>query len=603
MNWRRRRGWVILAVLAASAGAAAVAGNVSAQTGAAPLDPVGCSNGTYIRNPGSNPGLVEDCIALVAVRNHFKSIPANADLEWNTPWEGTRVNQDGIYALDLADNDLSGAIPPEIGNLTSLEELSLHRNNLSGAIPPEIGNLTNLKNLRLDGNNLSGTIPQELGKLTNLKGLNLYRNSLSGAIPPEIGNLTNLQYLHLDRNSLSGAIPAELGKLTNLRHLRLHRNSLSGAIPPELGKLTNLEELNLNFNSLSGAIPAELGKLTNLRRLRLSTNGLYGTIPIELGSLTNLEYLRLSANGLSGAIPAELGELTNLVVLHLGANRLSGAIPAELGELTNLQTLHLGDNSLSGAIPPELGELTNLQYLLIQNNRLSGEIPDTLKASRSFEFCNNQLTGALPSHLHHTGYGGDLNDISSCWNGTFRDDDHNSHRRNIEQIAAWGITRGCDDQSRFCPTRTVNRAQMAAFLHRADARLYGEPGPTPETRLTDVAPDAWYRSYAQWAAANRVIPAPGGAFNPQGPVTRADMAQMLTAVFNHLSPAPQTKGLFTDLTGTPTAAIEAIEGIHNAGITTGCDTNPLRYCPNQPITRAQMATFLVRALNQANNNP
>ena len=33
-----------------------------------------------------------------------------------------------------------------------------------------------------------------------------------------------------------------------------------------------------------------------------------------------------------------------------------------------------------------------------------------------------------------------------------------------------------------------------------------------------------------------------------------------------------------------------------AGITAGCATVPLRYCPNQSVTRAQMATFLHRAL-------
>ena len=33
-----------------------------------------------------------------------------------------------------------------------------------------------------------------------------------------------------------------------------------------------------------------------------------------------------------------------------------------------------------------------------------------------------------------------------------------------------------------------------------------------------------------------------------------------------------------------------------AGITAGCATVPLRYCPNRSVTRAQMATFLHRAL-------
>ena len=52
---------------------------------------------------------------------------------------------------------------------------------------------------------------------------------------------------------------------------------------------------------------------------------------------------------------------------------------------------------------------------------------------------------------------------------------------------------------------------------------------------------------------------------------------------------------FTDVN--PQSAHAAnINALHAAGITTGCSTQPARYCPNQPVTRAQMATFLVRAL-------
>ena len=39
-----------------------------------------------------------------------------------------------------------------------------------------------------------------------------------------------------------------------------------------------------------------------------------------------------------------------------------------------------------------------------------------------------------------------------------------------------------------------------------------------------------------------------------------------------------------------------IDAIYAAGITVGCDMSPLRYCPDSPVTRAQMATFLARIL-------
>ena len=39
-----------------------------------------------------------------------------------------------------------------------------------------------------------------------------------------------------------------------------------------------------------------------------------------------------------------------------------------------------------------------------------------------------------------------------------------------------------------------------------------------------------------------------------------------------------------------------IDTLAAAGITIGCHTDPLQYCPNQAVTRAEMATLLNRAL-------
>ena len=54
-----------------------------------------------------------------------------------------------------------------------------------------------------------------------------------------------------------------------------------------------------------------------------------------------------------------------------------------------------------------------------------------------------------------------------------------------------------------------------------------------------------------------------------------------------------------DLTGVHAANVDAL---FEAGITVGCSREPLRYCPNRPVTRAQMASFLIRALNAQDQN-
>ena len=102
--------------------------------------------------------------------------------------------------------------------------------------------------LHLHENELSGRIPLEVGDLSNLNYLNLWGNQLSGGIPTELGRLTNLMHLYLRNNQLRGEIPAELGNLS-LRYLALAGNQLSGCIPQGLREVleNDLDALGLPF--------------------------------------------------------------------------------------------------------------------------------------------------------------------------------------------------------------------------------------------------------------------------------------------------------------------------------------------------------------------
>ena len=227
----------------------------------------------------------------------------------------------------------------------SITQITLSQNNLSGSIPFELGNLVSLVRLDLGSNSLSGSIPTSLDAAGNLTFIRLSNNSLSGSIPSELGRLSNLTYLGLSNNLLSGRIPSELGNLNNLERLWLHANSLSGSIPSELGNLSNLAFLNLGSNSLTGDIPFQLGSLNSLERLYLYANSLSGSIPSELGDLSNLTYLILDGNSLSGSIPAELGNLVNLTVLDLSSNLLTGTVPEVLYSLPKLNSFKISNNA------------------------------------------------------------------------------------------------------------------------------------------------------------------------------------------------------------------------------------------------------------------
>ena len=98
-------------------------------------------------------------------------------------WRGVIANADSrVTALDLSNNNLSGAIPPEIGDMSNLVSLDLSGNDLSGKIPAAVGNLVNLDSLNLADNGLSGQIPPSLGGIINLK-LSLSGNEFTGCLP------------------------------------------------------------------------------------------------------------------------------------------------------------------------------------------------------------------------------------------------------------------------------------------------------------------------------------------------------------------------------------------------------------------------------------
>ena len=317
-------------------------------------------------------------------------------------WHGVTTDCRGhVLRLELPDSNLSGPMPPDLGELSKLEFLDLSGNQLTGTIPEDLGH-SNLVWLDLSGNELTGSIPSVLGDLRNLMRLFLSENHLSGPVPAELGGLSNLEELYLSRNQLTGSIPPALGDLSDLRSLDLSGNELTGSIPPVLGDLRNLTMLYLSENHLSGPVPAELGDLSNLEELYLSRNQLTGSIPPALGDLSDLRSLDLSGNELTGSIPPVLGDLSDLRRLYVSDNQFSGAVPTELANLSNLDSLDLSGNQFTGAIPTELANLSSLYSLDLSGNQLTGPIPTELGSFKDMEWLSlsgNQLTGTIPAKL------------------------------------------------------------------------------------------------------------------------------------------------------------------------------------------------------------
>ena len=374
-------------------------------TGIPAIGAYGCS-GAAVPSPTINPALVNDCEALLDLRD---TLANGAPLNWSASlplayWDGVIMggSPPRIIGLKLSEKALAGHIPSGLGSLTALQFLNLSDNGLTWTMPPSLGNLRNLERLYLSENQLTGPVPSWLGGLTNLTHLSLWGNQLTGPIPSSLGNLANLEFLSLSRNPLGGEIPPQLGKLRNLERMILNEARLTGPVPSWLGNLTSLTILDLGGNQLTGPIPADLRNLRSLERLYLNENRLTGPIPSWLGDLAGLTVLSLRGNELTGPIPSSLGGLTNLEVLSLSRNPLGGTIPPRLGKLRNLKQMHLDQTQLTGPIPVELGGLANLEILELSHNELTGLIPHQLVSLANvveLSLSENRLRGQIPFRM------------------------------------------------------------------------------------------------------------------------------------------------------------------------------------------------------------
>jgi len=142
------------------------------------------------------------------------------------------------------------------------------------------------------------------------------------------------------------------------------------------------------------------------------------------------------------------------------------------------------------------------------------------------------LTPGSLSDVSVTNPGGPTSTIPGGWLAEFLDVSSASpFHAPIETITRDGITSGCGGGN-YCPSSSITRAQMAVFLLRAEH---------------------------------------GGAYVPP----------------------PASGTIFADVAAGDFAS-NWIEQLYTEGVTGGCATGPLRYCPANPVTRAQMAAFLLK---------
>jgi hypothetical protein len=164
----------------------------------------------------------------------------------------------------------------------------------------------------------------------------------------------------------------------------------------------------------------------------------------------------------------------------------------------------------------------------------------------------------------------------------------------IERLSARGVTAGCGGGN-YCPDASVTREQMAIFIERA---LGAVTPPIPEQQTFEDVPTSWFSYPFIEDFVTRGITA-GCSITPRlycpgSLVTREQMAIFIERALGVVTPPPPSQQTFEDVP-TDWFSYAFIEDFAKRGITAGCSITPHLYCPASPVTRGQMAVFLVRA--------
>ncbi|XP_071701530.1 LRR receptor-like serine/threonine-protein kinase GHR1 [Rutidosis leptorrhynchoides] len=332
-------------------------------------------------NGGNVAGVVLDHLSL------------SADVDLNV-----FANLTKLVKLSISNNSISGKFPRKLGEM--LEFLDISDNLFNSTLPPDIGKVLSLRNLSLAGNNFSGSIPDWISGLSSIQSLDLSRNSFSGPIPPSYTKLNNLVYLNLSVNGFTKIMPKGFLDMGVLEVIDLHGNMFDGDLDTQFLLLTTATHVDFSGNLLTSSssengnfLPgiSETVKYLNLSRNQLTGSLVSGGVAEMFGSLTVLD---LSYNQFSGELPS-FNFAYDLQVLKLSNNKFSGFVPNDLlkGDSSVLIELDLSSNNLTGPISMIMS--TTLMVLNLSSNGLTGELPLVTGGCVVLDLSNNKFEGNL----------------------------------------------------------------------------------------------------------------------------------------------------------------------------------------------------------------
>jgi hypothetical protein len=383
-------------------------------------------------------------------------------------WAGIRCDakKTTVTGLVFYDSHLVGQLPEALGALRDLTEITFVDGQLAGSLPHSINRLSKLRVLQVRSERLVG-IPPEIGELKSLEKLVLSDN-LIRKVPAELENLVNLSVLDLSGNRISGEMPELLAGLPALQSLDLSGNRFTPGPVPDWMRQLKVTELRLRSTARTGEIPGWL-RARSIERLDLGRNAFTpGPIPPFLAIFQGLRELRLDGTQRTGTIPAWLAERTFLDTLVLADNAFDPGPVPDFAADSSLFFLDLGNTQRTGPLPATLAQHNpKLIVLRLDRNALTGPIPEAWSALtdlRTLRLESNRLSGALPRWLMDFGHLGELPSSMAAWMH------HNDEGVGID--LRWNVLASDDPQvMAFVRARQVDGADFVAFQTMPPANL------------------------------------------------------------------------------------------------------------------------------------
>ncbi|XP_011028449.1 PREDICTED: probable leucine-rich repeat receptor-like protein kinase At5g49770 isoform X3 [Populus euphratica] len=198
----------------------------------------------------------DDFNALKALKDIWENVPPSwvGSDPCGSRWDGILCTNSRVTSITLASMGLKGTLSGDISNLSELQILDLSYNpELSGPLPPAIGDLKKLTSLILVSCRFSGPIPDTIGSLPQLTYLDMSNNSFEATdFPPWFSTLQSLTTLVMETTQLQGQIPSDFFSLSNLQTVDARNNQLNGTLDIGTSTINQLSLIDLRKNKISG---------------------------------------------------------------------------------------------------------------------------------------------------------------------------------------------------------------------------------------------------------------------------------------------------------------------------------------------------------------